>query len=222
MVLSLALAVALAVGPVHPDTVASARSVAARLQPTTSGTLALALTPPFSPRPDALDLAPELPDPRPLEPRPVLPTADAPQVVEYSDGYFTRLKIHKWASYLTVPLFVGQYIAGEKLIDGQGGTWRDVHGALAGGVAGLFAVNTVTGAMNFWEARKDPAEKGRRTLHSALMLLADIGFVATGALANESEGGRTADNGTHKSVALASMGVALVSYAIMLPPFRNE
>jgi hypothetical protein len=150
------------------------------------------------------------------------------EMVEYSDAYFTRLTIHKWASYLTVPLFVGEYVVGQKLINGEGSDrLRGVHGALAGGIAGLFVVNTVTGGLNAIEARKDPEERNRRTLHSVLMLLADAGFVATGMLAkeNEDEGGWSggpANNNTHRNVALASMGTALVSYAIMLPIFRRD
>jgi len=155
-------------------------------------------------------------------------TQEKQEMVEYSDAYFTRLTIHKWASYLTVPLFVGQYVVGQKLINGEGSDrLRGVHGALASGIAGLFVVNTVTGGLNAIEARKDPEEKNRRTLHSALMLLADAGFVATGMLAkeNENEGGWSggpANNNTHRTVALTSMGTALVSYAIMLPIFRRD
>jgi hypothetical protein len=155
-------------------------------------------------------------------------TAEEPQIVEYSDAYFTRLTIHKWASYLTVPLFVGQYVVGQKLIDGEGSeNLRGIHGALAGSIAGLFAINTVTGGWNAIEARKDPEGKNRRTLHTVLMLLADAGFVATGALAeeNEDEGGfreGSANNNAHRNVALASMGTALVSYAIMLPIFGRN
>lgn len=151
-----------------------------------------------------------------------------PQVVEYSDAYFTRLTIHRWASYLTLPLFVGQYVVGQKLINGQGSDGlRGVHGALAGGLAGLFAVNTVTGGLNALEARKDPEGKNRRTLHTALMLLADAGFVATGMLARENESDHgfaatPANNNTHRNVALASMGTALVGYAIMLPIFGRN
>lgn len=166
--------------------------------------------------------------PMALAPAPGGPTADDPQVVEYSDGYFTRLTIHKWASYLTVPLFVGQYVVGQKLINGEGSdNLRSAHGALAAGIGGLFVVNTITGGLNALEARKDPIERNRRTIHSVLMLLADAGFVATGLLAeeNEDEGGFSAgpaDNNTHRNVAIASMATALVSYVIMLPPFRND
>lgn len=136
---------------------------------------------------------------------------------EYSDAYGTRLKIHKIASLATVPLFVGQYLVGDKLLEGEGSTTtKSLHSALAGGVAGLFAVNTVTGVWNLLEARKDPEARGWRTVHGLLMLAADAGFVATGVAANSS------DKGTHRDIALGSMGVALVGYAMMLPPFRKD
>jgi hypothetical protein len=51
------------------------------------------------------------------------------------------------------------------------------------------------------------------------MMAADVGFLATGLLAPESEGSYTDDtNGrsTHRTVALTSMGIATVSYLIML------
>lgn len=156
------------------------------------------------------------------------PNAD-PQFVEYSDAYFTRYQIHKWASYLTIPLFVGQYIVGEKLLRGEGTPGlRGVHGALAAGVGGLFLVNTITGVPNAIEARKDPEGKNRRTLHSTLMLLADAGFVATALLTNENEneGGRfqsvRSNNNTHKIVAITSMGAAVLGYTIMLPFFGGD
>ncbi|NJD18752.1 MAG: hypothetical protein FIA95_05650 [Gemmatimonadetes bacterium] len=153
---------------------------------------------------------------------------EKPAIVEYSDAYFTRLTIHRWASYLTVPLFAAQYVVGQKLINGEGSdNLRGVHGALASSIAGLFVVNTVTGGWNALEARKDPEGKNRRTLHTALMLLADAGFVATGAMAkeNEDEGGFRSgpvNNNAHRNMALASMGTALVSYAIMLPIFGRN
>ncbi len=150
----------------------------------------------------------------------------APQLVEYSDAYFTRLTIHRWASYLTLPLFAGQYVVGQKLQNGDG-SLRGVHGVLAASVAGLFAVNTITGGLNLIEARKDPEGRNRRTLHSVLMLLADAGFVATGMTAKESEnehGGYQGPvtNKNHRNIAIASMGTALLSYAIMLPIFGRN
>lgn len=183
----------------------------------------------FRPTPAGVSLlAPVSPVAVRAETAPAPAPDDGPQMVEYSDAYFTRLTIHKWASYLTLPLFVGQYIVGQKLMNGDGtDNLRGVHGALGAGIGGLFVVNTITGGLNAIEARKDPAEKNRRTIHSVLMLLADAGFVATGLLANENEneGGiyrGPTNNNTHRNVALASMGTALLSYAIMLPPLRRD
>jgi len=58
------------------------------------------------------------------------PDGTAPQLVEYSDACFTRLTIHRWASYLTVPLFASQYIVGRKLMNGERNL-RGVHGVRA-------------------------------------------------------------------------------------------
>lgn len=189
-------------------------------RPTLPDTLAPpVLTPTAVLQPRATRLALAAP-PRPIAPPVTAQPDEEPQLIEYSDAYFTRLTIHKWASYLTVPLFVSQYIVGRKLMNGEGtDRLRSIHGALAAGVGGLFVVNTITGGLNAIEARKDPAEKNRRTLHAALMLLSDAGFVATGALA---KGGGPANNTTHRDVALASMATALLGYVIMLPPFRKD
>jgi hypothetical protein len=143
---------------------------------------------------------------------------------EYSDGYRTRMKIHKYASFATIPMFAGQYLVGQKLYDGNGsdGT-RSAHTALAAATAALFTVNTVTGVWNFAESRKNPQHRTKRTIHGVLMLVADAGFVATGIMApeneNENEGGIRQSGGNrsaHRTVALASMGIATVSYLIML------
>ncbi len=141
-----------------------------------------------------------------------------PQAFEYSDGYRTRLKIHKYASYATLPLFAAQYAVGQKLYDGNAsdGT-RSAHGALAAGTATLFAVNTVTGVWNLREGRRDPNHRTKRMVHGMLMLAADAGFVATGMLAPESEFGESSGNrSAHRTVALTSMGVATVAYLMML------
>lgn len=139
-----------------------------------------------------------------------------PTAFVYSEGYNTRRKIHMIASYLTLPLFVTQVLAGQKLYDEGGGTARSVHDAGMAGIIALFTVNTVTGGWNFWEARKDPNGKGRRLVHSLLMFGADIGFVATGALApDDDEGGGSSNRSLHRSVAITSMGVAAASYIYM-------
>lgn len=143
-----------------------------------------------------------------------------PRAFRYSDGYGTRLKIHRYASYLTLPLFAAQVWSGSRLWNNHegGGIARDIHGPVAASIAGLFAVNTVTGVWNLWEGRKDPNGRTRRIVHSLLMLTADAGFVATGASApdddEEGEGGSGATR--HRNLAIGSMGVALSSYLMML------
>ncbi len=165
----------------------------------------------------------------PLGTQPRLTVASDPaQLVEYSDAYLTRLTIHRWASYLTLPLFAGEYVVGRRLQNGHGshGLLR-LHRGLAAGIGGLFVVNTITGGLNLLEARKDPEGRNRRTLHSVLMLLSDAGFVATGLLANTRRNANglyrgPATSHAHRNMAIASMATAMVGYAIMLPPFRKE
>jgi hypothetical protein len=149
-----------------------------------------------------------------------------PRAVEYSDLYYTRLKIHRIGSYLTVPLFVAQYLAGRELWNhpDSHGLARDVHGPLAAGIAGLFAVNTVTGAWNLWDSRKDPSGRTRRWVHGLTMIAADVGFVLVGATAPDddfgeaegSRGSRSSGASTHRNLAIGSMGLALGSYVMML------
>ena len=150
--------------------------------------------------------------------------ARRPAPVEYSDWYERRVTIHKWASYATLPLFAFQYAAGRQLYDKStdAPSWAKTgHGAAATGVAALFAVNTVTGVWNLWDARKDPEGRKWRTGHAVLMLAADAGFVATGLLAERAE--RSPESRRqHRTIALSSVAAATVSYLMMLPPFRRD
>jgi len=146
-----------------------------------------------------------------------------PKAIRYSDMYYTRLRVHQIASYLTVPLFVAQYLSGQALWNNPDshGLARDAHGPLAASVAGLFAVNTVTGVWNMWDARKDPNGRTRRWVHGLSMLVADAGFVVVGATAPDREdalntSGHTSGARTHRNVAIGSMGLALSSYVMML------
>lgn len=148
--------------------------------------------------------------------------APADSVFEYSAAYYTRLDIHRWGSYAMLPLFAFQYVAGRELFDKSSAApeWaRDGHGVAAGAIVGLFAVNTVTGLWNLWEGRTDPQDRGRKVFHAVMMLAADAGFTATGLLADDAEESR-ARRQTHRSVALASIGLATIGYASMLDLFR--
>jgi len=158
-----------------------------------------------------------------LDAQPAPAPAPRPIAFEYSDGYYTRLKIHKWASFATLPLFATQVVLGQKLYNGTAsdGT-RSAHSAVAVGTGVLFGVNTVTGVWNLAEGRKDPNRKTRVKVHSILMLVADAGFAVSGFMAPETEheGGFESSSGvsrsTHRAVALSSMGIATISYLIML------
>lgn len=149
------------------------------------------------------------------------------KAVQVSEWYNTRLKIHKYASYATLPLFVTEFIAGDKLMgDRQAAPqWaRDYHAPIAGVIAGLFGVNTLTGGLNWWESRSQTEGRAWRTTHSALMLLADAGFVATGMLAGDASEIRNSGDRrkTHRAVAVGSMSVATLSYLMMLKPIRRD
>ncbi|MGE3274395.1 MAG: hypothetical protein AB7O67_04745 [Vicinamibacterales bacterium] len=145
--------------------------------------------------------------------------AQRPTAVTYSDGYYVRAKIHKIASFATAPLFIAEYIAGQRLYDYTGGSGtRSAHGALAGSIAALFGVNTVTGVWNLVEARHDPNGRTRRWVHGLLMLAADAGFAATGALAPDDDEGGSGNRSLHRNVAITSMSLATVGYLVMLLP----
>jgi len=146
-------------------------------------------------------------------------TADQrPTAYEYSDFYNTRRKIHMIASWATIPMVIGESIAGQKLYDGNGSeSAKSAHGAFTAGLAALFGVNTITGVWNLWEGRHDPNGRTRRVVHSLLMLGADAGFVAAASLApDDDDGSFTSDRSAHRNVAMTSMGVAVGSYIYML------
>jgi len=147
-----------------------------------------------------------------------------PVIFEYSDGYRTRLKIHKIASFATIPLFVAEGVVGQSLYNNPTAGKRTAHLWIATGIGVLFGVNTVTGVWNLGEAKQDPNGRGRRLTHSILMLAADAGFFATAVTGpghrfkNPSEG-RPAESGSlHRSLAFVSISLASVGYAIMLFP----
>ena len=154
-------------------------------------------------------------------------TRPRPRAIAYSDWYTRRLTIHQWASWAMLPLSVGEYVVGQKLYKVQGGSdqgLRDTHQLLATGIEGLFAVNTVTGAWNLWDARHDPNGRTRRMIHGISMLVADVGFLVAAATApgdDCAEGGGTCPPnsqraGTHRAVAIGAFGLSTASWLMML------
>jgi hypothetical protein len=147
------------------------------------------------------------------------------QTIDLSDGYYTRLDVHRYASYATLPLFAIEALAGQKLLEegSNAPQWAEkVHKPAAYLVAGVFAVNTITGLLNYGEARKIKHGKDRRLVHTILMLASTAGFIYSGTqapstdqvderIANGTRGGWT----KHKASAWASMSVATVGYLMM-------
>jgi hypothetical protein len=90
-----------------------------------------------------LDRTPELPEFTLAEnsvPSPVAassqPSTSPSKAVSISSGFSTRHKIHKYASYATLPLLAAEGVFGQKLLDSTGnvsGSLRSTHSALAGG-----------------------------------------------------------------------------------------
>ncbi len=147
-------------------------------------------------------------------------TQAPPPPFAYSEGYRTRLKIHKISSFTFLPLVGAQGVLGKMIYDNPTPGRRTAHRAVAWTLGGLFAVNSVTGTWNLIESRKDPNGRKRRVIHTILMLASDAGFLAT-ALSRPSSREKDAntyldDRSTHRTLAIASMSTATVGYLIML------
>jgi hypothetical protein len=141
-------------------------------------------------------------------------------VVEHSDAYRTRAKIHKVASFATLPLFAAEVALGQSLYNTPtNGSTKSAHIAVGVSIMSLFAVNTVTGAWNlFGEDRQEPT-RALRLVHGLLMMVSDAGFVATAASGPHHERGSftvATNASTHRAIALTSIGVGTVGYLIML------
>ncbi len=163
---------------------------------------------------------------QPAPAQPVEDTVRRRKAIQYSEAYGVRFKIHRIASYAEIPLFVGEYFLGEKLLrdrrnssnrgfgedddDGNSGA----HGAVAAGLGVLFTVNTITGAWNLFDSRKDPAGRTRRWIHTLAMLAADAGFLLTARAADDAGESRSAGN-RHRNLAIGSMSLATASTVMM-------
>jgi len=149
------------------------------------------------------------------------PDTTRPRSIDHSDAYYTRLTIHRIGSYAELPLFGAEYLLGQKLYNGTNvADWvKPAHVGVATGLGALFAINTVTGVWNLYEARKDPSP-ARRIVHAALMLAADAGFLYTASLAGDAderfEFGES-ENGAarHRNAAIVSFSLATAGTVVM-------
>ena len=220
MLLALALAGTMAAMPA--DTIPVPPSLAAPGADSSSAAAAAPMAAgPILPQPDGVQAAPAG-----LAPDDTTPSRRR-KAVEISDAYATRLRIHYIASFATLPIFAAQAVVGEQLYNryttGQPITssLRNTHQAIALGLGALFLTNTVTGSMNWWETRHEKKGLAWRTVHAALMLVADAGFAYTASLGERVKVG-TARPDVHRNMAEASAGVALASYIMMWRPIRGD
>ena len=156
---------------------------------------------------------------------PALPadTVRRPRAVQVSEGYETRLRLHRWGSYAILPLFAGQYLLGDRLFDQKSDIYagrrlqpvdadlRRNHAIVAGTVGAVVLANTVTGIWNWTESRGVPEGRTRRLVHALTMLGAEAGFVTTGILGTRAKDGNMDDARTHRNVALGSVAVSTAS-----------
>lgn len=151
------------------------------------------------------------------------PQSPAPRVAafEYSDGYRTRAKIHKYASFATLPLFATEFALGQSIYSTPSDSKKTAHIAIGTSIIGLYGIQAVTGVMNLIEANKDPnpAGKKRRLTHGILMLASGAGFAITPMVApghrDEFEFGSSSAS-THRAVAFTSIGIGTAGYLLML------
>lgn len=151
------------------------------------------------------------------------PQSPAPRVAafEYSDAYQTRAKIHKYASFATLPLFATEFALGQSLYNTPSDGKKSAHVAIGTSIIGLYGVQGVTGVMNLLEAKKDPNPDGktRRLTHAILMLASGAGFAITPMVApghrDELEMGSSSAS-THRAVAFTSIGIGTAGYLLML------
>jgi hypothetical protein len=145
-----------------------------------------------------------------------------PVAIEYSDAHYTRAKIHKYASWVTLPLMAAETVLGEKLYNDPNSinsSSRGVHGAVGAGLIGFFGLQAVTGTWNLLDASGAPGHK-KRLIHGILMFAAEGGFVASAVTAPGHSRNALinfdANKATHRDIAYVSMGVGAAGYLLML------
>jgi hypothetical protein len=141
---------------------------------------------------------------------------------DVSEWYGHRLTIHRYAAWTAVAAFPVEIYTGWRLRSaGADPEWvRDTHRATVWVLGSTFAVNTVTGAWNWWDDRKTPEGRGWRTAHALVMVAADAAMFATaraGQARARGEGGEW-----HRELAFTTAGLTAIGHLMMLGPFRRD
>jgi hypothetical protein len=158
---------------------------------------------------------------------PVVPSADGRggdtlqqrrRSVEVGEWYARRLTIHRYAAYAAIPVFAFQYVAGDRLYHEQSDApqWAKTgHRVGATALAGIFSVNTVTGAWNWWDSRSQRKGRVLRTIHAISLLGADAAFTYAGVKLSEEAENSDKKRQLHRTVALSAIGVTTLSGVAM-------
>lgn len=155
------------------------------------------------------------------------------RAVRTSEWYGRRLAIHRYGSYAMLPLFVTQFVLGNKLLNQKEDQYagkrltpidknlRNAHIGVGSAVGLLFISNTTTGVWNYLATRHNVEGRKLRTIHALTMLLADAGFAYTGLVASKD----ATDHGPpearkHRNLGLGSMAIATAGASLMW--FRRD
>ena len=150
------------------------------------------------------------------------PQSPAPRVVafEYSDAYKTRAKIHKYASFATLPLFATEFALGQSLYSNPSDSKKGAHIAVGTSIIGLYGVQAVTGVWNLVEAEQGSrtASKNGAWSTAILMLASGAGFAITPMTRRATAIGSSpaSSASTHRAVAFTSIGIGTAGYLLML------
>jgi hypothetical protein len=146
-----------------------------------------------------------------------------PVAIEYSDAHLTRGKIHKYASFATLPLFAAEFALGQSLYNDPqslSSSKRGIHGAVGAGLIGLFAANSVTGLWNLVDEDGKTPGHTRRLVHGLIMFAAEGGLIASATSAPGHGRGELVNfdtnKATHRNIAIASISVGTAGYLLML------
>lgn len=151
-----------------------------------------------------------------------MPVADTvrrrPRAIQVSEWYGRRLAIHRTLSYVTLPVFAAEYVAGERLFKQSGAapTWaKTTHRAGATALVGIFTVNTVTGLWNLWDSRMVANHRALRTTHALMMLTADAAFTYAGSKSANDAEQSLQKRKLHRTIALSAMGLTVANGLLM-------
>lgn len=148
-------------------------------------------------------------------------TSAAQHVPTVSGAHERRLTIHRITAYTIPPLFVAQYLVGQRLyrdVSRPGGPddWvRPAHRTGAVLIGTAFAINATTGVLNLWAQRLEPQDRALRIVHGASMLAAAAGFTYAGVRLSEQAQTSSEKRREHRRMATASMGLTLASGTLM-------